>query len=301
MGRFRRLINDLGLKEIPLHGRKFTWTNNHVSVKLDRVLCSGEWEELFSNCLLQSAASDDCDHCPLILGMNDIKPGKRRFQFKSFWPKLEGFQEAVEETIRRLQSRISWLSDGDANTALFHAKACYRKRKKFVAQLMLDGQLYTDHEKKAEIIDDFYSNLLGQSVAREHTINLAALGIPSHDLSEFDAPFSEEEVWNTIKLLPPDKAPGPDGFTGRFYRVCWPIIKKEVMEVGLQQFAPQATDVVFDDWWDRLWHAALEQQMKGLNSLVVLGALVLWTHRNSCVFDGATPSIARALNVTSDE
>jgi hypothetical protein len=75
---------------------------------------------------------------------------------------------------------------------------------------MFDGQVYTDHEKKAEIIDDFYSNLLGQNAARENTINLAALGIPSHDLSELDAPFSEEEVWNTIKLLPPDKAPDPD-------------------------------------------------------------------------------------------
>ena len=133
-------------------------------------------------------------------------------------------------TIRQLQSRISWLSDGDANTALFHAQARYRKRKNFVAQLMLDGQVYTHHEKKAEIIDDFYSNLLGQNVERENTINLAALGIPSHDLYEVDAPFSEEEVWNTIQLLPPDKAPGPDGFTGCFYRVCWPIIKKEVME-----------------------------------------------------------------------
>ena len=82
MGRFRRLINDLGLKEIPLHGHKFTWTNNHVLVKLDRVLCSVEWEELFSNCLLQFAASDDSDHCPLILGMNDIKPGKKKISFR---------------------------------------------------------------------------------------------------------------------------------------------------------------------------------------------------------------------------
>ena len=72
-------------------------------------------------------------------------------------------------------------------------------------------------------------------------------------------------------------------------------------QVGLQQFAPQATDVVFDDWWDRLWHAAPEQQKKGLNSLVVLGAWVLWTHHNFCVFDGAAPSIARALNATSEE
>ena len=27
MGRFRRLISNLSLKEVPLHGRKFTWSN----------------------------------------------------------------------------------------------------------------------------------------------------------------------------------------------------------------------------------------------------------------------------------
>ena len=43
MGRFRRFINDLSLKEIPQHSRKYTWSNQQVSptlVKLDRVLCS---------------------------------------------------------------------------------------------------------------------------------------------------------------------------------------------------------------------------------------------------------------------
>jgi len=43
MGRFRRFINDLALKEIPLHGRKYMWSNQQnflTLVKLDRVLCS---------------------------------------------------------------------------------------------------------------------------------------------------------------------------------------------------------------------------------------------------------------------
>lgn len=55
------------------------------------------------------------------------------------------------------------------------------------------------------------------------------LDIPRHDLDALDAPFSEEEVWNTIKLLPSDKAPEPDGFTGRFYKSCWTVIKGDVM------------------------------------------------------------------------
>jgi hypothetical protein len=62
--------------------------------------------------------------------------------------------------------------------------------------------------------------MLGSCSAREHTINLAELGINAHDLSDLELPFTEEEVW-TIKQLPSDKAPGPDGYTGCFYKVCW--------------------------------------------------------------------------------
>jgi len=87
MGRFCRLINDLELKELSLHGRKFTWSNQQdlpTLVKLDRVFCSTKWEQLFPNCLLQSTASEGSDHCPLLLGLNDVQPAKARFHFESF-------------------------------------------------------------------------------------------------------------------------------------------------------------------------------------------------------------------------
>jgi hypothetical protein len=41
----------------------------------------------------------------------------------------------------------------------------------------------------------------------------------------------QEEVWATVKRIPSDKASGPDGFTGRFYKTCWPIIKGDIMVV----------------------------------------------------------------------
>jgi hypothetical protein len=58
---------------------------------------------------------------------------------------------------------------------------------------------------------------------------LQALGLPSHNLAALDSPFSEKEVWETLKQMPSDKAPGPDGFTGRFYKTCWSVIKQDVM------------------------------------------------------------------------
>jgi exonuclease III len=95
MARFRRALDDMALRELPLTGRKFTWSGGGHSPtlsKLDRVFSTIEWENLFPNCLLQSAASQDSDHCPLILGLNDMLPGKGRFQFASFWPRLAGFR-----------------------------------------------------------------------------------------------------------------------------------------------------------------------------------------------------------------
>lgn len=39
----------------------------------------------------------------------------------------------------------------------------------------------------------------------------------------------------TIKSMPLDKAPGPDGFTGRFFISCWQIIKWDFMR-ALEHF-----------------------------------------------------------------
>jgi hypothetical protein len=42
-----------------------------------------------------------------------------------------------------------------------------------------------------------------------------------------EPPFSQEEMDNVIKKMPPDKAPGPDGFNGLFLKKCWHIIKED--------------------------------------------------------------------------
>jgi endonuclease/exonuclease/phosphatase family metal-dependent hydrolase len=70
MGRFRHLLSDLELKELHLHGRLFTWSNErtHPTLeRIDRVFVSAEWEDLYPNSYLQSLYSGCSDHAPLLL------------------------------------------------------------------------------------------------------------------------------------------------------------------------------------------------------------------------------------------
>jgi hypothetical protein len=43
--------------------------------------------------------------------------------------------------------------------------------------------------------------------------------------------FAEEEVWEVVRKMKGDKAPGLDGFLMAFFQKCWEVIKKDMMAV----------------------------------------------------------------------
>lgn len=121
--------------------------------------------------------------------------------------------------------------------ALFHRQAGFRKKKNFIHKLQQDDQVVTSQEGKQEIMYNYFDGLLGTAFERPSTLNLDFFHREGTDLSPLEAPITEEEVWETIKSLPSDRAPGPDGYTGRFYKSCWSLIKSGFMAaiITLQQ------------------------------------------------------------------
>lgn len=136
---------------------------------------------------------------------------------------------SLQRTVARQESRLLWLSEGDAPTKFFHIHANARQRKKFIHTLVHQGQVVVDEAAKAQIAFDHFDALLGTPPQRTCSIELSRIGLPMVDMAGMDDHFIEQEIWNVIKSLHPDKAPGPDGFTARFLQVTWEIIRPDIM------------------------------------------------------------------------
>jgi hypothetical protein len=89
----------------------------------------------------------------------------------------------------------------------------------------------------AEAAFAHFDALLGTDTPRDITLEPQHLITPSEALSDLDAPFEKEEIWNTIKRLLARKAPGPDGFTAEFLRACWSTVKGDFVEAFPQLHA----------------------------------------------------------------
>jgi hypothetical protein len=135
---------------------------------------------------------------------------------------------AIEKLRIKQRARLSYIHSGDANTKFFHIRANTRLRKNYIHCLHTDGSVATTHSDKEDIIADYFSGHLGSHTPRSATFSWQALGYVPRDLSTLEAPFTQDEIKETINSMSSDKAPGPDGFTGAFFKACWDIIKVDV-------------------------------------------------------------------------
>jgi hypothetical protein len=317
MRRFRRVIDDLLLAEVHLHGRLYTWSSERrrpTMERIDRVFTNCAWLDIFPNHYLACLSTDCSDHAPLSLRLDAVPWAKPMFRFEAFWLSMDAFDAVVaaawsaglsgadacksldfklrntakalrswsassigsvrsqlvmarlvvaeldvaqetrsldddelelrrdlkrtilglaslSRTIARQRSCIRYLREGDANTKFFHLQACHRKRKSYIPTFEHTGLTLTDEEAKADAIYDYFNGILGTYFARTRNIDLAQISLPQLDLDSLAAPFTVEEVWVVIKDIPNDRAPGPDGFTGRFYKAAWATIKDDIVAV----------------------------------------------------------------------
>ena len=138
---------------------------------------------------------------------------------------------SLHRSIVRQHLRLRWLKEGEASSAFSKIHASHRAKKNTIIDLAVNGTRVSGEVNLARAAFDHFSAILGSQEGRTVMLNLQAIGHPSFLLSDLEAPFTSDEIWEAIKKLPSGKAPGPDRFTAEFLRSCWDIIKHDLCAV----------------------------------------------------------------------
>ncbi len=98
---FRNIIRDLGLIDLPLLNKAFTWSNGRrlpVLERLDRAFVSSDWLSLFPRSTLRALPRPRSDHSPLLLAAFSFISAPQLFRFEAYWLRLPGFRDVVHST-----------------------------------------------------------------------------------------------------------------------------------------------------------------------------------------------------------
>lgn len=87
-----------------------------------------------------------------------------------------------------------------------------------------------------ELAHDHFTQTFGTVNHRSVALNWDELDLEHVDLADLEQLLSMEEVKRAVDAIPADKAPGPDGFSGGFYKTCWDTIKHDLLAALNQLF-----------------------------------------------------------------
>jgi hypothetical protein len=98
---FNELISHLGLLELPLKDRSYTWSNmqqNPPLVQLDWFFSTPNWTSVYPNIVVIPLAKPTSDHVPCVVTIDTVIPHANIFRFENYWVEQQGFMECVSAT-----------------------------------------------------------------------------------------------------------------------------------------------------------------------------------------------------------
>jgi hypothetical protein len=103
-----------------------------------------------------------------------------------------------------------------------------RRRKNFIRSLDRGGRLLTSQEDKLHEAQQNFLKVLSRRGARHSVFWWDNLGYTLFELSDLDYMITDNEIKKLVMELQSEKAPGPDGFIGLFYKCCVELIRDDL-------------------------------------------------------------------------
>ncbi|XP_026416384.1 uncharacterized protein LOC113311798 [Papaver somniferum] len=131
----------------------------------------------------------------------------------------------------RMKSRVTWLEEGDQNTRFFHNSIRMRRSQNTISELKIstNSTLFLQEDIKTFLVNHYKDKFNGGDTCIDPKLfDFDHERISPQESILMDAIPSLDEIKAAVFDLGADSAPGPDGFSGNFYRLCWDTISADL-------------------------------------------------------------------------
>jgi len=107
---FNEAISYFGIVEIPLKGKRFTWSNKQFRPLLERLdwfFTSVAWTIIYPNTFAFSLVMETSDHVPCVATISTAIP-KSSFRFENFWMEHQDFMAVLQQGCSAPLSSLIW-------------------------------------------------------------------------------------------------------------------------------------------------------------------------------------------------
>jgi hypothetical protein len=98
---FNDIIGHLGLIELPIKGRMYTWSNMQqqpLLEQLDWFFTTPTWTTIYPNTLVFPLANTSSDHVPCVVTIDTVIPKAKIFRFENYWVDHPTFLKCVQDS-----------------------------------------------------------------------------------------------------------------------------------------------------------------------------------------------------------
>lgn len=173
----------------------------------------------------------------LVVERLDHEAEKRNLTEVELEQRRDNFKKVVEiEKFKALdikqKSRIKWAVDVDENTIFFHGYVNSNNRKNGIDGIMINGNWCTDLSLiKMEAFNFFAEKFKERWPSRPKLVSRHFKQILPTDNELLETPFTLQEIKDAVWACGNEKAPGPDGFSFKFYKKYWDVLLGDIAAV----------------------------------------------------------------------
>ncbi|KAJ0575381.1 putative RNA-directed DNA polymerase [Helianthus annuus] len=191
-------------------------------IKKWRILCRANEEKEEQEIL---KVVENLESMAEVATLND---GERKLRI-ALRQKLKSIEIARVKDLKQ-KARLKWVKLGDENTAFFHKIINFNKARNRVNGLLIGGVWVSEPTAIKEEFRKWFKKQFSEPIRRRPSF--ADSGLPkisNEQATALVSCFSYDEIWSALKDCDGGKAPGPDGFTIKFYKRFWEHIKPAIL------------------------------------------------------------------------